>query len=308
MKKNLPICCLIAALTMFAVSEPTPAQTKRVVPSSFSLPLDDEKTDWTQWTRTDSTRWRARSNGGGDSSRFRVVKAKATLNGVVGTVLRSEPRYAEYFIPDMNSGSTWVGTRVLSTPIWNPRWQQYSNASTKPLPVGQPKQSVKQTEPASPDEFLEAIRGNRISDVRRMLGQDRSLSNASGKIRHGSSSYERFTPLDAAIHFQRLEIARLLLQRGASRKNLNSFLLTNVRLGREEFVRLLVGFGASLEAKNGDEDTAIFVAVRRDNLKMAKLLKSLGANLRAQNNRGYTPSEYATLIRNPVMADLLRPR
>ncbi len=316
MKKHLPLRWLFSAATVFALSSATSAQVqaKRVVPASIWLPPDgttDDPKGGSWLTRVGSSRWVHTPAGPGPRFEFAyyVLMPKATLGGVIGTVLRADYAGGDLFIPDLNSGSRWVGVRS-SSPTWQMRWKQYSKASAKPRAVAlsQPLPEPPPIKPGDPVAFLEAIRDNRMSDVRRMLGQDRSLANASGKIKYGSFNEGRFTALGAAMHFQRVEMARLILQRGASRRSLNSFLLSSVYGGEEEFVRLLVSFGASLEAKNGDEDTAIFVAVRRDNLKMAKLLKSLGANLRAQNIRGYTPSEYATLIRNPVMADLLRPR
>lgn len=73
-------------------------------------------------------------------------------------------------------------------------------------------------------------------------------------------------------------------------------------------VRFLVGTGANINLKKSNGDTLLHLAVERGSKKMAQLLKSLGADLRAENSSGYNASEYATLGRNPVLADLLRPR
>ena len=307
MKRNLPARWLLAAITMFALSNAASAQRKRVVPSSLSVPADEKATVWTHWTRLSSNRWVVNSSNGDPPSYLRVVMPKATLKGVVGTLLSTERAGGDVFIPDINSGSTWVSIRMGSDK-WNMRWRQYSKASTKPLSVAQPRPIIKQPQSGNPIEFLEAIRDNRMSDVRRMLGQDRSLANAYANLKLSAYREDKFSPMRAAMHFDRLEMGRLLLQSGASRRYLNAYLFSSVYNGEEEWVKMLVGAGASVNARNGDEGPPLFLAVGRGNLKMAKLLKSLGADLRAQNTRGYTPSEYATLLRNSVMADVLRPR
>ena len=82
-----------------------------------------------------------------------------------------------------------------------------------------------------------------------------------------------------------------------------------IRLGDERAVRLLIGQSSrnvDVEAKDGDGNTALSVAVKAGHIELARLLVStFGANVNAQNNMLYTPLHIAMVNGHFELAMLL---
>ncbi|KAK3996250.1 ankyrin repeat-containing domain protein [Cladorrhinum sp. PSN332] len=99
------------------------------------------------------------------------------------------------------------------------------------------------------------------------------------------------TPLYLAARSNFLDIAGLLLDKGASIEDKNgeseeTALHVALRGGHLEMVTLLLDKGASIEDKNGEsEETALHVALRGGHLKMVTLLLNRGAKLNLEDRR-----------------------
>ena len=111
-------CCLFAHLAQ--------AQS----PTAFSLP---QHNGYSRWTMTGPSTWQETYADGNAPNHFRVV-SKTKLQGISGTIVRRTDGL-ELFLPNLSTGSSWVGLRNSPTSSWVARWQQMTNASSKPLKV-----------------------------------------------------------------------------------------------------------------------------------------------------------------------------
>ena len=127
-----------------------------------------------------------------------------------------------------------------------------------------------------PADIFEAVVCDDISSAAAYLQENPELMN--------SFSPDGFTPLGFAAYFCRVEIARLLLERGAdpvicSRNAFKVFPLHSaVAANCEEIVRLLLAHGASPQVKQQREITPLHSAAHNGNVNITKLLLSYGAD------------------------------
>ncbi len=63
----------------------------------------------------------------------------------------------------------------------------------------------------------------------------------------------------------------------------------NVQRDNPQIIKLLIGKGAYVNAKNKDSSTALTLAIKKGYLETTNLLISLGADINAKNNDGFTP-------------------
>ncbi|KAJ1548975.1 hypothetical protein HK405_012002, partial [Cladochytrium tenue] len=114
-----------------------------------------------------------------------------------------------------------------------------------------------------------------------------------------------------AARYERVEILRLLLDRGAS-CNLqlgygDTALHIAARNGNPDTVSLLLDRGASIELRDRDGQTALHKAVTESSLETVQLLLSRGANLNAQDFKQISVLAYAVNQDNiEVLSFLLR--
>ncbi|XP_065557977.1 putative ankyrin repeat protein RF_0381 [Artemia franciscana] len=80
-----------------------------------------------------------------------------------------------------------------------------------------------------------------------------------------------------AISTSNLDLVKFLLNRGAN-PNCGECLHHAVKEGRADICKLLIGFGAKLDAMNAKKDTPLLIAIRNNNLELVKLLLKRGAN------------------------------
>ena len=309
-----------------------PQSSRGVVPGSFvSEPQQNKRelfgnTGQEVWSRANASRtWTVQNSG-------RVYRTttlgRATLNGDRGTVVAwtggARPHHiptSKIFIPDIGNSEMRLRYQEFRKTTWHP----YSGIMFEIVPlnegqVASAKREVARQQAQARSEraqaqsvsqkqsFIQAIRQGDLSQVRSMLRRNPGLVNSRATVKTGPYSENSFSALGAAVSHNQVEIARLLLHGGASRQFINTHLSNAVYEDKEAMVRFLVGSGAGINVKNRNGDTLLHTAVQRGSKKMAQLLKSMGADLRAENSSGYNPSEYAALGRNPVLADLLRPR
>ncbi|XP_059193236.1 ankyrin-1a isoform X9 [Centropristis striata] len=106
-----------------------------------------------------------------------------------------------------------------------------------------------------------------------------------------------FTPLHIAAHYENLNVAQLLLNRGANvnftPKNGITPLHIAARRGNVIMVRLLLDRGAQIDAKTKDELTPLHCAARNGHVRIIEILLDHGAPIQAKTKNGLSPIHMA---------------
>jgi uncharacterized protein len=107
-------------------------------------------------------------------------------------------------------------------------------------------------------------------------------------------------------------VAEILLARGAqvdlqSEDRGYSPLMDAAQAGAAELVRLFLEAGASTALTSKDGQTALVVAVGRNDIEVARLLAEAGADPDIADKLGLSARKYAALFKNPEMLSLLAP-
>lgn len=307
------------ALALFLMAAATPAWCQKAPGSFVSGPRVTRSDGQEVWSRVNANQtWTMLRY---DNRTFKANPiGRTTLNGVRGTIVEwgeTAPHAgdsAKIFIPDIGSADMRLYYQEFRKTTWKP----YRDTMSQVVPLDESgvayarqelaRQQAQAQSESQKQSFIQAIRQGDISQVRSLLRRNPGLVNARATIQLSPYRENSFSALGAAVSYNQVEIARILLHGGASRQFINTHLSNAVYEDKEAMVRFLVGSGAGINVKNRNGDTLLHTAVQRGSKKMAQLLKSMGADLRAENRSGYNPSEYAALGRNPVLADLLRPR
>jgi ankyrin repeat protein len=129
------------------------------------------------------------------------------------------------------------------------------------------------------------------------------------------------TALHLAMHGD-LELTRLLLDAGASvherlfeqdhsilrkppRSAGNTPLHWAAETGRLDLAKLLLAYGADVNAKNQSSQTPVYFAARANQIEMAKFLFARGAKINARDTSGHTPLYEAALRGHKEMVQWL---
>ena len=106
------------------------------------------------------------------------------------------------------------------------------------------------------------------------------------------------TPLHLASQNGRVEVARMLVERGADvatqNKDGETPLHPASRNGGVEVARMLVEHGADVAAQNKDGETPLHLASQYGNVEVVRILVERGADLAAQKKYGETPLHMAS--------------
>lgn len=143
-----------------------------------------------------------------------------------------------------------------------------------------------------------AAQKGRIAISRLLLkhGADINLANASGH-----------TPAYYAILSGRTRLADLLLKQGAVIDASKLLLEAAYRdVPDRDAVSYLVSHGANLETRDAQSDTALIIAIRRGNHRLARHLVAEGADVNVQDAKGKTAIQIAKQTGLRDIAQLLK--
>jgi uncharacterized protein len=152
--------------------------------------------------------------------------------------------------------------------------------------------------------IFEASATGKTDRVNELIRQDKSLLKA--------YSPDGFYPLGLAIFFAHQETAEALLRAGAdvnqvAKNAMKVAPLHSAAAGRQlEIARRLLELGASVNARQEGELTALHEVAATGQLEFARLLLTHGADVNALTSSGKTPTAFAVAAGQKEMAELLR--
>jgi ankyrin repeat protein len=114
------------------------------------------------------------------------------------------------------------------------------------------------------------------------------------------------TALDLSVLSGRIEIAEILLAQGAT-LDASALLLKGAAAGitDRDSVRFLVAQGAGFEQRDDNGDTALLIAIRQDNHRLATHLVNLGADVNVETADGVSALQLARQLELPELISLL---
>ena len=139
--------------------------------------------------------------------------------------------------------------------------------------------------------FHEAIVCGMIETVKDFLKDNQGVVN--------TYSADGFTPLSLAAFFERTEIAKLLLEKGAdptlhaTNPSKVNALHSAVARSNYELSKLLVDAGVNVNATQTQNVTPLHSAAHNGNLQLVKLLVENGAKINLKMDNGMTAIDFA---------------
>ncbi|MCB1800758.1 MAG: ankyrin repeat domain-containing protein [Gammaproteobacteria bacterium] len=130
-------------------------------------------------------------------------------------------------------------------------------------------------------------------------------------LKHGAG-IDRLTSngesaLELAVLSGRIEIAEILLAKGATLDPSQLMLKAATSgLTDRDSLRFLIEHGADLTQRDENGDTALLIAIRQDNHRLATHLVNAGADVNVETRDGETALELAHSIKAPELVSLLR--
>ena len=149
----------------------------------------------------------------------------------------------------------------------------------------------------------EAAGTGQTQRLRELIAADPSLVN--------SHAPDGFTPLGLAIFFGHSETVNALLDAGAdvnlaSRESMKvSPLASASAAGQLEIARVLIARGANVNARAASDFTPLHESAASGRMEFAKLLLENGADVNARTSDGKTPLDYAREHNRAEMVQLL---
>lgn len=130
-------------------------------------------------------------------------------------------------------------------------------------------------------------------------------------LKHGAkvdqASQDGMTAVDLAILSGRTRLAELLMAKGAT-LDPSKLLLKAATQGvtDRDTVRFLTARGANIEQRNEQGDTALIIAIRQDNHRLATHLVNSGADVNVTAADGQSALSLATALKVPELISLLQ--
>lgn len=140
-----------------------------------------------------------------------------------------------------------------------------------------------------------------VVDYLLSIGAKINLRNSANKIR---------SPADCAAQFGNLNMAKYLVEKGAPLKNdwYTGYgpLFLPAEKGYQEVVIWYLGNGADIDRQDKLGESAIFKAIKKNNLDLVKLLVKKGASLKIKSKTRSTPYSLAVKIHKKEIAEYLK--
>ncbi|CAL8071610.1 unnamed protein product [Calicophoron daubneyi] len=133
------------------------------------------------------------------------------------------------------------------------------------------------------------------------------LNNTEVNVDHASAS--GFTPLHIAAHYGNVEIAKLLIERGANinynAKNSITPLHVAAKWGKNDFVKELIRAGADIDSRTRDGLTPLHCASRSGHTDVVQTLLKVGADATLKTRNDLTPLHMAAQGDHEAVARML---
>ncbi|ORY73999.1 ankyrin, partial [Neocallimastix californiae] len=112
------------------------------------------------------------------------------------------------------------------------------------------------------------------------------LLDKGANIKHKNKKGERKYPLFLAIFYRKLEFIKLLLVKGANIKHINKKGESIIHDNKIVILKTLMKHGLLLEMKNSEGNTPLFLSIFYRNTKIIEMLLENGANIKHKNKNG----------------------
>lgn len=125
----------------------------------------------------------------------------------------------------------------------------------------------------------------------------------------GFYSSHNYTPLIYSIVFNKPEIVKILINRGAKLETScesKSPLLFALEYNRSSIAKYLIHKGASVKVRDSLNNTPLFYAAAFDNIRIMRLLIKKGVPIEVKNKLKITARNYAVLINKQKAANFLK--
>lgn len=142
------------------------------------------------------------------------------------------------------------------------------------------------------DELIEAVEAGHAKKVEELLEK-----GANPNIKTSIRWYHGWTPLHIAVYERNLDIVRLLIKYGANINaktyNRETPLHIAVYEGHWDVAKLLIDHGADVNARNNNGSTPLHIAAERGFLDIVQLLLEKGADPNILDSKARTPANLA---------------
>lgn len=154
---------------------------------------------------------------------------------------------------------------------------------------------------AQDKDIFDLARTGTAAQAAQLLKSNPKLANA--------ANAEGYTPLILACYRSNNEVAKLLLENGASIDALSGMgtaLMASVVKGNEEMAKYLLDRKANPNLADGNGTTALLYSVMFKKHSLASMLMKAGANPEHKDGRGQSALDYAILANDDKLIEILK--
>lgn len=147
--------------------------------------------------------------------------------------------------------------------------------------------------------IIDASRSGDLDAIQQMYEMDADTLNY--------QNAQGYTPLILAAYYDRVEVAKFLLENGAvipNQPNTATSLQAAAYKGFVDIVDLLLEYGANPDIQDPNGMTALHYAAQFNHVEIARLLLEAGANREITDEAGRTARQYAQLLNQAEVLNL----
>ncbi len=157
-------------------------------------------------------------------------------------------------------------------------------------------------------DYTDSFTGQIFKDMREPSGRiAKPVMNAPGM--YDPNPRHRFGYFIAAVDNQNISVIKFLLAGGvdvnARNDNRDTALHLAAKMNEDKVAQILIDNGANIKARNRSGSIPLHDAARYDSCNIAQLLINNGADVNAKNHNGYTPLDIAAMENSYEIAPLL---